>query len=262
MALRRRSRVQKGDDGVVVVGVVHPSGPGALQTPPSREYVFRFGLQPWRETGGQLNEAELSVSKIVSPDRVDEHMNRIDSYDVVRVRVDLAADFEATLIEILGLDDSDEELARRAVELREPVTTDSDYFGTLTLDRELVWWETEQQWAGEPVTLSLSPTEDGDVGAASEAAEALWRSQPDWDRSLRARAIDELLELKNESWRDEGEAEVTVEEFGRRMKPESVTVYADGDFEFWFGDDGLFLGHSIVVRGRLAGGATDADIAG
>jgi hypothetical protein len=52
------------------------------------------------------------------------------------------------------------------------------------------------------------------------------------------------------------------EEFKARMALESVTVEADGSFQFWYGDGDLFWGHSIQVSGNLAEGPTDASLAG
>jgi hypothetical protein len=41
-----------------------------------------------------------------------------------------------------------------------------------------------------------------------------------------------------------------------------VTVEPDGEFEFWYNDGNLFLGHSVRVDGNLTDGATHASIRG
>ena len=46
------------------------------------------------------------------------------------------------------------------------------------------------------------------------------------------------------------------------MTIESVTVYSDGEFEFWHSDGDLFWGHSIQVSGNLSDGLTDIDTPG
>jgi hypothetical protein len=260
--MRKRRRRKSGEDATVVLGVVGPLGAGGAHHAPETEWTLEFALKPWRQVDGEVDERELSVSRKVSEDELKEYMRLIQSYDVVRARVRFDEELSATLIEFLGADDSDEELTRRAAELQQPVTTEVDFFGTLTLDRQLDWWETEQVWDGTPVRLSISPDEDGDLEAVAKTAEALWSSQSDWDQRLRTRAIDDLLELKNEGWREDDEAEVTPQEFAQRMKLESVTAYSEGEFEFWFEDDDLFLGHSIRVSGNLTDGPTDAEIEG
>jgi hypothetical protein len=262
MRKRREGKAaSKGENETIVLGVVYPPGASGSQSRPETEWTLRFELRPWRKADGEIDERGLSVSKVVSQQRLREYMRLIQPYDVVRAQVQLDGELRATLIELIG-EEADEELTRRAAELQEPATIDVGFFGTLTLDRQVDWWQTEQVWAGTPVSLSITPAQDGDVASVAKTAEALWRNQAEWDQRVRARAIDKLLALKNENWRDEDEAEVTAAEFNRRMKLESVTVDPDGGFEFWFEDGDLFLGHSIRVWGNLTDGPTDADIAG
>lgn len=247
---------------VVVLGVVYPPGAGGGRSQRATRWTLRFALKPWRQIGGDIDERALSVSKRVSERRLRKYMRRIQPYDVVRARVRLDDERSGTLLRLVGADASDEELARRAAELRQPVTIEVDFFGTLTLDRKVDWWETEQVWRGTPIRLSISPEEDGDVETVAKTAEALWSNEADWDQRVRARAIDELLALRNDIWREEHEPQLTAEQFAGRMKPESVSVGPDGAFEFWFDDDGLFLGHSIRVSGSLTEGPVEAQIAG
>jgi hypothetical protein len=250
------------DASVVVVGVVYPPGATGGQTPPATRWTLRFALEPWRQIGGDIDERRLSVSKRVSEKRLRKYMRRIQPYDVVRAHVRFDDERSGTLLRFVGEDTSDEELARRATEMRQPVTMEVDFFGTLTLDRTVDWWEAEQVWRGSSIRLSISPEEDDDVETVAKTAEALWSNQVDWDQRVRTRAINELLGLKNESWRDASEPPVTAEQFAGRMKLDSVSVGPKGAFEFWFNDDGLFLGHSIRVSGTLAEGPAEADIAG
>lgn len=46
------------------------------------------------------------------------------------------------------------------------------------------------------------------------------------------------------------------------MELESVQVYGDGRFEFWFNDGGLFWGRAIHVTGSLTEGPTGAQMEG
>jgi hypothetical protein len=247
---------------VVVVGVVYPPGATGGQTPPATRWTLRFALEPWRQIGGDIDERRLSVSKRVSEKRLRKYMRRIQPYDVVRAHVRFDDERSGTLLKLMGPDASDQELTRRATELRQPATIEVDFFGTLTLDRAVDWWEAEQAWQGASIRLTLSPGEGGDVETVARTAEALWRNQADWDQCVRARAIEELLALKNDAWREAHEPQVTAEQFAGRMKLESVSVEPDGAFEFWFDDGGLFLGHAIRVSGTVADGPAEADIAG
>jgi len=46
------------------------------------------------------------------------------------------------------------------------------------------------------------------------------------------------------------------------MTLRSITLEQGGVFEFWHDDGDMFGGHSIMVRGTLQDGPTDADIPG
>src|SRR5207249_3318350 len=101
-----------------------------------------------------------------------------------------------------------------------------------------------------------------DLPVALKSAHTLWESQDVWSRRIRDFAVQKLLPLKNDAWLDEGEVEVTADQFQDRMTLDSITVYPNGSFEFWHHDGDLFWGHSIQVRGSLSEGPTDADIPG
>ena len=75
-------------------------------------------------------------------------------------------------------------------------------------------------------------------------------------------AVERLLTLKNDSWLDDEEDEVTAAEFSSRLRPEGVTVYQDGQFEFFYSDGDLFWGHSIQLKGNIDQGLRSAAIAG
>lgn len=145
---------------------------------------------------------------------------------------------------------------------RRPVTFDDPSFGAFTLDRGIDWFTGQAVWNGVPVALNLSSKESEEVEAALETARALWRSQESWSRRIADYAAQELLPLKNESWLDEGEAELTADQFKARMRLEAITVHPDGSFVFWHNDGDLFWGHSIQISGSLSEGPTDADIPG
>ena len=86
--------------------------------------------------------------------------------------------------------------------------------------------------------------------------------QEEWNRRVLARASEDLLELKNDSWLEEDEEELDAEKFEARLELESIEVRPDGEFCFWFEDGDLFWGHSITVEGTLEGGPEQADIQG
>src|SRR5262249_31987940 len=147
-----------------------------------------------------------------------------------------------------------------AEELQKPVTFEDPILGTFTLDRRVDWFIAQVVWAGESISLNLS--ESAEAQAALKTAHALWENQSEWNRRVRDYAIAKLLPLKNDTWLDEDEAELTPDEFNERMMLESITVNANGSFDFWHNDGDLFWGHSIQISGSLSEGLKRADIPG
>ena len=74
--------------------------------------------------------------------------------------------------------------------------------------------------------------------------------------------MKELLPLKNETWLEEGESPFSAEKFKSRMMLQSISIYPNGDIEFWHDDGDLFWGHSIQISGSLDEGLSEADIPG
>jgi hypothetical protein len=135
-------------------------------------------------------------------------------------------------------------------------------FGELTFDPRVGWYEASTTWSGAPVRLNLVAEDDEALNAALAHAVELWNDQPGWTARVRDRAVDELLGLKNGTWLEEDEDEVSREAFVGRMVLQSISVHPEGEFEFWHDDGDLFWGHSIQVSGNLQEGPTDAGIAG
>lgn len=156
---------------------------------------------------------------------------------------------------------ADDELAEQAVVMQKPVTMEDDFFGTLTLDRRIDTFETDAKWGSSVATLSVEgPAEE--VASSLQCARQLWAAQPDFHARIVACAVEHLLALKNDTWLDEDEEELTPKQFTERMRIQTISVDPSGAFEFWFDDGDLFYGHSIMVSGDLAAGPTDADIHG
>ena len=93
-------------------------------------------------------------------------------------------------------------------------------------------------------------------------AEELWKQRKELARRACELAAHKLLEVKNDSWLEDGEVAITADEFIQRMKLESITVDEDGKFNFWFEDGDLFFGHSIEVRGDAKGAFFDSSVQG
>ncbi len=252
---------------VAVVGVIDASGAGGGNLRGDANWTLRFAFAAWYRDSSEVMTDELMIQRQVSREQLDQYMERIKPYTIVRARVRLAESTEyggphGLLIDDVEVIESDEKLDDWVIRLQEPVTFEDKVFGTLTLDRRLDWYEGRVEWQGELITLSVSAENDGDLEKSLATAYALWQSQDDWHKRIRYFAVKRLLELKNESWLEDDDTTISAEQFKDRMKLQSITVYPGGSFEFWHDDGDLFWGHAIAVDGTLSDGPTDAGIHG
>ena len=70
--------------------------------------------------------------------------------------------------------------------------------------------------------------------------------------------VEELNELATVAEEDE----MSEEELISQLIPDSILVNAQGGFEFWYGDGGVFWNRSLCVSGSLSAGVTNARIEG
>jgi hypothetical protein len=249
---------------VEVLGVVSPSGASGGRVGGESLWSVGFTFDAWRIVGGDLRAGPLSISRKVTDQELDKLQRKIGPYAVVRIKARVGESafggHQARLEEFVGVETSDAELNHQAVELQQPVTFEDPTFGIFTLDRRVDWFTGEVVWDGKRIPLNLSKSEEAQE--ALKSARELWQNQVEWNRRVRDFAVQELLPLKNGTWLDEDEAELSPDEFKDRMTLESITVYPDGSFEFWHDDGDLFWGHSIQISGSLSQGLTHADIPG
>jgi len=248
-----------------VVAVVGPNGPGAGRSRGEDLWAMSFTVEAWRVDRGEIQKRPLTICRKVTDEDLKTLQDLILPYEVIRVKARLVVDSafgtpQALLETFVGCESSDTELNAFAEELQKPVTLDDPLLGTFTLDRRVDWFTGDVVWAGESISLNLSGA--ADAQDALRTAHALWQNQNEWNRRVRNFAVQELLPLKNDTWLDEDEAELTPDEFEDRMTLESITVNADGSFDFWHNDGDLFWGHSIQISGSLSEGPTHADIPG
>jgi hypothetical protein len=249
-----------------ILGVVSANGVSGGRVPPDELWRLNLRVCPWRDNGGPLQATELRIAKTFSHDELRRIMDSVKAYDVLEILVEPIIDQSgaiptAQMIRLAGVA-RDVDLERAAQELKKPVYYVDPQFGRLELDRGLNWLSCEPTWSDASVRLYASMDEAESEDAVLSTARTLWGNAVAWDARIRAFAADRLLELKNESWLEEGEVELTSAEFILRMAIESVTVYPEGQFEFTLDDGGLFWGHSINVTGNLQDGLTDAGISG
>lgn len=253
----------------VIHGVVYPSGVGASMSQGDALWHLTFSLAAWSRPDGPVQRSKVLVRREVGDSELETYRRRLPDYGIVALEVGLVEHppyqgTQALLHALLPEPSASSELFRIAEELRQPVTTNDQQFGTFTLDRRINWHEAQTFWGRESVRLTLN-SEGMDEAFPRDSlahAKTLWSEQQRWGRDIRSYMVNKLLDLKNDSWLEEDEAELTAEEFLQRVALESIAVSSNGSFEFWYNDGDLFWGHSIMVHGSLEGGLDDAGIHG
>lgn len=134
----------------------------------------------------------------------------------------------------------------------------TEQFGDLVLDPDVDWFEATADWNGKALRVVFPVDEETLHESALISAQSLWSEQIKWKQVIEAYAIQSLLDIKNDTWLEDDEAELTADQFLSRIILETISIASDGDFEFWYNDGDLFGGHSIVVRGNLELGPIEA----
>jgi len=260
--LRRVAEVPVTD----VYGLVDASGAGAVWTKTSSSWAVVFHFDGWRREAETLQTDTLRVEMPVSEDDLSSLMARIKPYNVLHIRGCVAdhpaGRTQALAEEIVSTDVQDDELEARARELQEPIIVEDPRFGALTLDRTVGWFRGRAVWNGRKIELNLAVDDPALLEQLIQAAGELWDAETEWDDRLRDCAVQHLLPIKNESWLDEDETELSAEAFASRLSPDALTIHPDDAFEFWYDDGGLFWGHVIQVTGSLADGPDAAQLYG
>lgn len=251
---------------VEVYGVVHPHGSGGGMIEEDR-WSLHTAFEAWHIGSESLQIRPLRIHRLATHDELGQLMDQFSALSVLRIQarlLDDAADgaADALLEKVIGPVELDVALNEVVEQLTKPVTFADQVFGTFTLDRRSDLFAAPIQWDGEDVSLHLEGNTAEAVKPALSTARQLWQDRFRWKQRIVDYAVQELLSLKNDSWRDEDEPLTSAQEFKERMALDTIAVYGDGSFEFWHADGDLFWGHSIQICGTLIDGPTQADIPG
>ena len=245
---------------VEIEGVVSPSSQGGW--PHSDDFaVHCFRFSAWRYPGKPVLKTELTVLRPVASG--GDWFSEYPKLSLHRIKVLLSKDKTRAVFSGRSDTNVDDKLLKEiAEELSEPVVIETQRFGDLTLDRSIDWFEGEVNWNGDAIRINFHTGGNHDISAGLKIAETLWDNQEAWKQKVDDYAVKELLPLKNETWLKDGESPFSVEKFKSRMMLQSISIYPNGDIEFWHDDGDLFWGHSIQISGSLDEGLSEADIPG
>ncbi len=247
---------------VVVVGIVHPLGPGAqVNMATEKPLTLRFRFKLWRGEDHILHTNILPIFCDVTKEEYEGYRKQIQPFGILTTRIIFTKSGWAELLEILERPiEPDDPLRQLAAELQKPKTHQHKRFGTLTFDSTYEHYGATVTWAGKSIELILEAEEEEQLEAALDVALNLWNDQTMWNNRILDFTVQEKLDLYNDIWREDDDPELTPEEFKSRISLATVCVYPGGEFEFHYGDGDLFASHMIAVSGSLRDGLTEAKI--
>ena len=251
---------------VEIIGLVSISGVGAGKIGKEPLWSMTIKFDAWRIYNGKI-EKDLTVRRKVTDEELKIFQKAIKAESIIKIRGRVSKEnifdsAQAMIEEYIQSDIDDVEINKYLMEIRKPVIYRDDLLGTFTYDRQVKWYTNSILWVNKMINLNLSIEKMDELDEVLKVAHILYKDQIIWNKKIIDYAVSELLPLKNESWLEEDEVELTDDQFKKRMKLETVTVYEDGSYEFWHNDSDMFWGHSILISGNIIDGPNGADIPG
>ena len=246
-----------------IIGLVDAGGSAGGSDGQSDQWNLIFHLVGWRYPGSEVVTGNRRCKLPVSKDDLRSLMDLVGPYSIVEAEIDDGSEAEVTTLHrIVHVGAKDSELEQVALQLQKPIVLHDATLGRLDYNRRFGWFEGRAEWCGQDVKIRLSCTRSEEPTAVLDVATRLFKEQARWDRRVREYAVEQLLPLKNDSWLDEGEEEMSAADFLSKMSLESISLDEEGDLTFWHNDGDLFWGHAIQISGNLTDGLKNADIPG
>lgn len=123
------------------------------------------------------------------------------------------------------------------VEKSTEILLEDDFFGQLKFNEQLDWYEVEK----EGVEFSFMNTTTEQLIDNFRKAQRLLPLFTKIERQM----IEEMLALKNDSWLDDGEQELSHDDFQKEITLYNISIYEDGSAYFYYRANDLFWGHDI-----------------
>jgi hypothetical protein len=242
-----------------IVGVVAPTNQAGW--PASQDYeVHTFSFAAWRCDHEAVRQSELIVLRPVAPE--SDWYGDFQTGEILRCEVLLSNDrSRAVMPKLIQRNCKDKQLEAVADQLSVPVRVETQKFGTLVLDRKIGWFRGKTIWNRHEVQISFQAQSEAELSELLTTAHSLLDAEEEWQGKIESLVIEEKLPLANE-WRSDVTRPISERQFLERMTLESISISADGHFEFWHDDGELFHGHAIQIAGSLSGGLTRSEIPG
>jgi len=156
------------------------------------------------------------------------------------------------------------ELLAMLAEYRKPVFVKDDVLGEFELNKDLSVFGGAIGWLEEEISVSMDVnTDDKDSWTkAINTLRILFLQQKKRDSEFRTFAAEKLTDLANDWLQDENAAEISKDDFAKRISLSELCVDPSGRYTAYFDDDDMFLRHAVTVYGHIEKGLEYASIEG
>ncbi len=132
--------------------------------------------------------------------------------------------------------------------------------GLLKYNDTCDWYEGKLFFQDRSIEFSVSTDDETNVESILEQIDGFVDRLEYYSETAKDYAVEQLLELKNDTWLDEDEKTLTPMQFKVRMLIKSIGISPDSSTCFYYDDGELFFGHEISVTMDSSNRFIDAGI--
>ena len=223
-------------------------------------WTVTLPITAWREEDGPVHQEDTCLVAL-GDDKLLSYLTRRAPRDsIIQVRVRRGLEDDRFLLVGLPTPVVEPELKAILEKQKQPVSLWVPDLGTFTLNRSVGWFQTDVEWLGQSVQLVYDQGTEEKMKKAQETALELMSAQEKWDKAIRTYASEQLPIQYAGS--EEEMLQLPPEELEQRLEPESIQVWPEGSFEFWFHDADYQWEHALRVHGTLTGGLDRVNLEG
>ncbi len=244
-----------------ILAVTGASGFGAVQLEGNGLWQASIGLTAWMEADSpEIHRQGIGLIALADDTLRGYLRQRVPPDFIIKCKARLALDGESLLLLNLPEPGYDPDLKAILERQKRPESVYASGLGTFVLNRQMGWYQTDVDWLGQSIQLVYDQGGDGQAKAAHQTALALMQAQQEWDSRVRTYAAQQLP-VQYPGLEDEM-LQLPAGELQQRLEPESLQVWPDGSFEFWFHDASYQWEHALRVCGTVAGGPARVHLEG
>lgn len=241
-----------------IEGIISPESQGGY--PCDGYSVHMFKLAFWKKIEEAKVNQELLVLRGVNK---NNYFDDLKPYSAVKINVFLSQSEQRSVLEsgeILNIENSS--LTHEATELAKPIVFKTTHFGDLEYDKSINWFRGKAVFNGNNVNIDFEYNNQTDLKKGLNIAEILWKNQLNWKINVENELVKEFLPLKNESWLDDEEQEITETHFRDSISLESITFEGEDNLTFWYSDGDMFGCHTLVASANINLGVQEVNMMG